>query len=124
MRFPLPGLSTALALAILLTAPPIHALSQVEGRIAKSVKKDGRYDLRIRVWDKSVKGEARLVQLIQVPKVEVVGGRFNISLDAGLEMHKGRELSFEIEARPFETYIPFKTAEFHRVLIAALEPGS
>jgi hypothetical protein len=120
LRFPLSGLSAALALSILVPVLPIHALSQVEGRIAKSVKSDGRYDLRIRVWDKSGTGEARLVQMIQIPKVDVVGGLFNISLDAGLEMHKGRTLSFEIEARPFETYIPFKTAEIHRVLIAAI----
>ena len=126
MRLPLSRMSPSLApltlltLLTLLPVLPVHAFSQVEGRVAKSTNADGRYDLLIRVWEKPGTGEARLVQTIQIPKVDVVGGPFKISLDAGLEMHAGRELTFEIETRPFEAYIPFKTAEIHRVLIAAI----
>lgn len=126
MRLPLSRISSSLALPTLLTlltllpVLPVHAFSQVEGRVAKSANADGRYDLLIRVWDRSGNAGPSLVQTIQISKVDVVRGFFKITLDAGLEMHTGRELTFEIETRPFEAYIPFKTAEIHRVLIAVI----
>lgn len=70
---------------ILSQAFPAHALIRLEGRI-KGAPRSGAYDLLIQVRNnQSADGASRLLQTIQLAKVDVGKGRFRIALDMDLK---------------------------------------
>ncbi|MDB5051329.1 MAG: hypothetical protein JWO30_4400 [Fibrobacteres bacterium] len=117
MRFAKGLKITSIAFLTMLSCMPALAVSMVEGRLMGSSKATGDYDLLIRVWGKQGNAKkSQLLQTIQIARVSVVDGGFKIALDASLESRAQTELSYKIEARPFEGGEPFSPAEISRVL--------
>ena len=109
---------------LLFSAIPCLADSLLEGRITDGAKRNGAYDLLLQVWAKPGNSKvAKLLQTIQIPKVDVVDGGFRIPLDASLESHLKFELTYQVLSRPFEGGEPFQPAEVSRISVLSMRPG-
>jgi hypothetical protein len=116
--------TVSLGFALLAGAVSVHAATHLEGRIIGKGKQSGAYDLLVQVWGKpSEEAPAKLLQTIQIPKVDVVEGKFQIPLDLAPDSHLDKELSFKIQARPFETWTPFRDAEVSSLTTQPVAPG-
>lgn len=85
-------------------------VSLFEGKIT-SLKANGFYDLRFKVWDKSQKNSAKNFQTIDMPRVQVKGGSFTVAVDAGLADKLEKNLTLKIESRRFESWSAYEPAE-------------
>ncbi len=109
---------------ILFCLLPAHAVALLEGRIAGGTKHTGSYDLLLQVWCQSGNTDTiKLFQTIQIPKVNVVDGGFQIPLDTGLEPREDFKLSYTVQSRPFETWQPFQPAQVSGVSTVPVTPG-
>ena len=106
---------TSLAFAFLF-AIPVHAVTQVEGRVNASSKQTGVYDLLVQVWTNTGEsGKSKLLQTIQIPMVKVEKGAFRIALDVNLDGSRQSDFSIKVKSRPFEAWEPFQPAEVSQV---------
>ena len=110
--------SSALAFAgvflmLSMICPPASAESMLEGRVTTRPNADGLYDLRVQVWDHAT-GQPRLVQTVDIPKVQVRAGRFQVHLDDYLVAGSEIQIAFKIQSREFETFEAYRPAELLR----------
>jgi hypothetical protein len=103
---------------------PDPVLSLIEGRISKASKANGFYDLRLEFWERTPAAGPRLFQTIEIPHVSVKESRFEISLDAGLGSLTQANLVVKIQARAFESWKPFESAEVSRCEFGSLNSQS
>ena len=108
------GLALFTTLLFLGLSRPVHGQSWLEGRIGSGYKANGFFDLRIEVWSQN-EAQLSLLQTIEIPKVSVQAGLFEISLEAGLGKTPPQGFTFKILSREFESWKPYLPAELSRI---------
>ncbi len=90
------------------TASPRAEETNFKGEIGAKKNASGFFDLVVQVWTSS-KSDSRLIQTIQIPKVLVQNGKFEITLDMGLKAEI--PVYFRAQSRAFESATAFEPVD-------------
>jgi hypothetical protein len=106
------SLSLTASLAFMLCWPvqTVHAESRVEGRISSTQNSSGLFDLRVEIWNHA-SSVPQLIQVIDIPKVMVNKGHFQVTIETGIRPESAKDLSMTIQSRGFESWKPFTPVE-------------